>query len=107
MSEVVDGYGEGDEQVSPGVTDHRKTRRRNIREWPKWKGTRDRRLHFECCPTPYRLARHNQAGDNPDRHEALAMREPADLFDPSSDESQSMKAQNEDAIRQRGTPCAE
>jgi len=70
MSEVVDGDGEGDEQVSASVTDHRKTRRRNIRERPKWKGTRDRRLHFEYCPTPHRLARHNQAGDNPDRHQA-------------------------------------
>ena len=56
---------------------------------------------------PQRLARHDQAGDNTERHDVRALRKPADLLEPATHERHALKSEREHARRQRREPRAE
>src|SRR5579864_6707173 len=104
---MIERDDQSNQQINPGVADHRVTRDGNIREWRKRQRTGYWSLHVECGASPNGFAWHDEARENADGNQARALREAAHLFEPAAHEGESVQTENNDAVRERGEPGAE
>ena len=98
---MIDGDDQRSEQIDDSVSYHRSARRGSIRKRTELERPSEGRLHFEGSPSPDGLARHDEARNNADGDKTRAVSHGTDLFDPAAHEGQSVKAQDDDTVRER------
>src|SRR6267143_1873280 len=97
---MIDGNDQRYEQIYDSVTHHCSAWRGSIRKRTELESPKGG-LQFEGRPSPNGLARHDEARHNADGDKTRAVSHGTDLFNPAANEGQSVKAQDDDTVRER------